>query len=360
MDNKSKQFQETSKIISFLRFPLCFGVILIHTHLVGKDGIDQMFNSNFPLYSNLAYFISFILTGTAVPLFFIFSGLLFFHNVSFLNKSIYTQKLNKRIKSLLIPYIIWNLITFIIYGITLKVNPNLFNGICLIPQFNIKNFLLAFWNAGGTGNPICGPLWFIRDLIITIIFTPIIFYISKKFKYIGLLTFTTIYIMDIWKQIPGINCTAFYFFYLGAFFSIHHIYLVQFCKKILGGSFLLFTITSIYLLIKKNDFTEIIHLNILSGLFFVVYLTHRILKYKNIEFSKTINSSTFFIFASHYFPIIALCKICMNLLSPNSDLELIIIYILCPISVTYLCYLSFSLLLKHCPNIAHYLSGGRS
>ena len=47
----------TSKTILFLRFPLCIAVVLLHTHFINADGIDNMYNASYPFYSNITYFI---------------------------------------------------------------------------------------------------------------------------------------------------------------------------------------------------------------------------------------------------------------------------------------------------------------
>ena len=46
----------------------------------------------------------------AVPVFFIISGYFFFYQTKAFGKEAYSKKLRKRIKTLLIPYLLWNLL----------------------------------------------------------------------------------------------------------------------------------------------------------------------------------------------------------------------------------------------------------
>ena len=72
-----------SKTIDFLRFPLIVGVVLIHSLLgsVSIQGQQMMAGGDFSLYSNVSYLFSGIIARIAVPLFFFFSGFLFFYRL---------------------------------------------------------------------------------------------------------------------------------------------------------------------------------------------------------------------------------------------------------------------------------------
>ena len=97
-----------SKIIDFIRFPMACAVVLLHTP--GKYTnwshytLDDL--KYFSLYDHMSL-ISNIICQIAVPIFFLISGYLFYNK----EKS-YTQKLRKRTKTILMPYFIWNGITF--------------------------------------------------------------------------------------------------------------------------------------------------------------------------------------------------------------------------------------------------------
>ena len=88
-----------SNFITFLRFPLIVGVLVVHTHLLVNDH-----EAWYDYYSHIIGKLTLI----APAVFFMMSAYLFFYKG--FSISIYKDKLRKRIKSLLIPYLIWNLL----------------------------------------------------------------------------------------------------------------------------------------------------------------------------------------------------------------------------------------------------------
>lgn len=175
--------------ISFLRFPLIIGVILIHANLseVIIGGIKCFNKTDYPIYTYVSYVLSQIIARTAVPLFFLISGFLFFYKIEIFNFDIFLQKIKKRIRTLFIPYIFWNFLIILIYLIGQSIVPNLISGgKKLICDYNFTDWLLSFWDtnlinpAKDIGMPINYPLWFIRDLMVVIMFSPLIYFLVKK------------------------------------------------------------------------------------------------------------------------------------------------------------------------------------
>lgn len=118
----------------------------------------------------------------------------------------YLSKVKRRLVSLVIPYISWNLL-FI--GLSFIVNSKF-----QISDYGVIDFLLLFWDAND-GTPICYPMWFVRDLIIVCIISPIVFFINKRIPYISILFL----ILPSLVRFSFINALC--LFSLGAFFSIN-------------------------------------------------------------------------------------------------------------------------------------------
>ena len=164
-----------SKVISFLRFPLCAAVVLIHININTENC------STHPLYDSVHYLFAQILARVAVPLFFMFSGFLFFYKSEKLHFSDYKGKLTKRIRTLLIPYLFWNftIILYYLLGRMLGLGSEYGSG------FGFIDWLKPFWNnypvetngEGIASYPICVPFWYIRDLMVTVLLSPIIYYL---------------------------------------------------------------------------------------------------------------------------------------------------------------------------------------
>ena len=165
-------FWKKKTIISYV---LSILVFMIHISTFGQynhgEGIVSVVNQKFN------FFFTESISRFAVPMFFILSGIAFFRNFEVKQ---YFGKLKSRVFTLLIPYLAWNTIwmlfdiicshTFIsrffmgrpIFEITL---PNILNGIFL--------------------HKCVIPFWFILDLMILIVLSPIIYLIIKN-KYVGM------------------------------------------------------------------------------------------------------------------------------------------------------------------------------
>ena len=89
-----------SDTIHFLRFPLIVGVVFIHAHL--SSDFVNITASDYPVFYVVNEFVSNILVRVSVPLFFFFSGFLFYYKTDF-NGITYAKKVKSRIQSLLIP-----------------------------------------------------------------------------------------------------------------------------------------------------------------------------------------------------------------------------------------------------------------
>lgn len=155
----------------------------------------------------LQYFLGGICGKLSVPIFLLISGYLFFREGSHeLTKELWISKFKKRIFSLLVPYLLWDFIGYIIYAI--KVG------------FDFEDFFHSFWVIdipGRSGSsPIDGPLWYVRNLMIVVVISPIISYMMKYTKWYLILIMTILWIIQIPPFNKGIGI-AFYFFSLGGY-----------------------------------------------------------------------------------------------------------------------------------------------
>lgn len=99
-----------SLVINWLRFPMAFLIVLMHTPFLLKTNESCYDFISASTHSIIAQVIAQI----AVPLFFLVSGYLFFQNFTSWNGQVYKQKIYKRAKTLVLPYIVWNLLFFLV------------------------------------------------------------------------------------------------------------------------------------------------------------------------------------------------------------------------------------------------------
>ena len=92
---------KTSRKISILSFILFIGVMLIHTNNLEVYEINS---NGFDFLAAVESGLSGI-SSSCVPIFFFISGFLFFRNFQI---SMLLDKYQSRIKSIVIPYIVWN------------------------------------------------------------------------------------------------------------------------------------------------------------------------------------------------------------------------------------------------------------
>ena len=127
-----------SKTISFLRLPLIAFVILVHCDFVSV--IPELGDSvQYPGYNCMSEIIHLLFSQCAVLLFFFFSGYLFFIKISDYNSRTYLKKLSNRTKTLLVPYLFWNLIIIVGYLIIQWLAP------AFLPGENVTDYSAKDW-----------------------------------------------------------------------------------------------------------------------------------------------------------------------------------------------------------------------
>ncbi|MBR0500105.1 MAG: acyltransferase [Bacteroidales bacterium] len=195
-----------SRAIDFLRFPMAALVVLLHTAALGVG-------STHPVYSTLCIVLGRGICRVAVPCFFLISGFLFFSQLEDKwNTDVWIGKIKKRIKTLLIPYLLWNIIAALaIWGYRWgfarmhgETYPTLLDHIIQAR---------GLWDSSG-GLPFDGPLWFIRHLIIFVLAAPLVWLFIKYLRIWGLLALTLVFIVI--GHIPE----GVVFFAAGAWFRI--------------------------------------------------------------------------------------------------------------------------------------------
>lgn len=164
---------------------------------------------------------------SAVPLFYIISGYLFFLKVPDGIRSI-EGKMRKRVRTLLIPYIIANIFTFFFYclinAIALK-----FGGVSNALNFKIFDDManLGVWrtlNLVFINPPIAFQLWFVRDLMVMVLFSPLIWIALKwlvalkrnRFGYLPPIFLAAIYISGYFSG----YLTALFWFMTGGYLAM--------------------------------------------------------------------------------------------------------------------------------------------
>lgn len=236
-----------SKTINWLRVALVLLVLFVHVHPDHNPHWLTMDNlSGQPLgwliFSIVGTFIN-KFAFIAVPLFFAISGFLFFQKLDTWSWSVWKQKIRSRVRTLLIPFLIFNAICAVsLLCISLKTGQGWSLAGAYEGRFPIIGWL---WNGvsycQGWKNwlgmdmqlyyPLDVPLWFVRDLMVMVAISPVIYWLIRKggVLYLGIVGIA--YCLGIFCCAPGFSTNALFFFSLGAFAAIKGIDPIEWSRK---------------------------------------------------------------------------------------------------------------------------------
>lgn len=353
--------------IQSLRFPMIVCVVYIHSVVYGIGDDAYLYHG-----------VSFLLTGQlaqiAVPLFYFISGyLLFYHKGEHFNVTTYISVLKRRAKSLLVPYLFWNLaVTLLFWGVQ-SLCPQLITGNNQyqkpVADYGVLDWVYSFWDTnlinGSNGNPFpaCFQLWFIRDLMVMVLCSPLIYIFIRKLRcmslYIAVLVVA--WFLDVWPQIAGFNILACLFFPLGAWFSLNRIdFSVTFRRLgLLAFLMYLFGIMVVMLVDDARDYVS--RPMIFLGMVWVVAIvSFRVSLISKPLINASLTDSSFLIYAIHGIPVLYLNKILGNILAPLTDVEAVGIYLIGPIFVILFGVVLYKYLNRFFPKFTSVIVGDRS
>ena len=337
-----------SKTITNLRFPLMLGVVLIHNVLIEPQEAAQL---GMRLVAFIIELVSHKLVAPCVPLFFFISGYLFF--LKFGDRfgvADYGAQVKKHVRTLLIPYIFWNLIVLGYFALLHKFVPSFINpDFNNVFQFSVGEWIRSFWNFPG-GQPICYQFWFLRDLMEAVIISPIIFMVMKYGHWRFMVFLAALYIYN-----PTLfsHQTMLTFFSLGAGFAIHRYDFVAVAEKSVIPSAIVFVALTI---ISSLNFEMRVSsgLIVFSGSIVFVWIASKLR-----AINEKLAESGFFIYAFHGFPILMLGKVLVSVLNPNSTIAWLGCYVGCFVVIVFLSLALYFVLKKLFPKFTAIITGGR-
>ena len=368
--------KNTSETIDFLRFPLALGVVFIHFEITKDTGF--YFNGiNHGLDCSYWFFkfttlISAVIAHIAVPLFFMISGFCFFNNKSFTLKT-YRDKLAKRTQTLLIPYLIWNVIAVLILIIKSlpPVNDLFHTEVVLSGDYSIQSILNIFWDStrsiiqavpisSGEVYPMDEPLWFIRELMVVVSLSPIIYLTIKYTKGIAVLGYGA-FSFIIKSGYLNELATALMMFSLGAYFAIYGIDFVKLFRKFKFAIWIYLPLAVIDALTKGAPINRYFKdICVIVGIVAAVQLSSILLEKGKVHVNKFLASGSFLLFALHDLIMHDLANGIYTLCGkPESTLFFVVFYIAIPLATAAICYLLYLTISKNSPTLTKLLTGGR-
>lgn len=290
------------------------------------------------------------LTRIAVPLFFAISGYLFFQNFSSPIKEFFENKIKKRVHTVLLPYLLWSIWGFILLSLIQWILPGY--GMSIVGHKPNEVLYIIFLNPVGTYQ-----LWFLKDLFILILFTPIIYWGIKylRFFLILLLCFFWINGIQYFIQIESI-----FFFVLGGYIALEYksILYKKYSQKIIA--ILKFCIWLIFcgFLVEYNLGYYSHCIGILLGIWSLWCMYDVLYSYiRRINNLKKLAGYSFFIYVAHE-PLLTVIKkllLCIG----NSSILILMIYFMAPLVTISICIVVGCILKSKIPKFYAFISGGR-
>lgn len=350
MTDSKKQLSAT---VTWLRFPLIFMVIMLHGYSVVQ------LPGNHSTYFHTVYPFALWLGETGVPGFFFISGFLFF-----LSHKTYVEKIKARCHSLLIPYLLWNALLLTGYVLAFVLgHPQDINGKNM-SAYEWTDYIRLFWDRGSFDNgnfvPLLCPYWYIRNLLLLSLVSPIIYLLNRYLRELFLL------ITAIWWMQTAHNAfipQSILFFSLGAYFPIHKknplslfnqhkTLFICLCLLLAGADIITHTAFPTAINLQIHRFALIANIPVLF------LLAHHITtKEKLSPAASYLSNSAFIVFSIHYPIVVVLRKGCIQLFSGSCDFIQIILYFVCIIITTLISLLFYQVLPTKIKNI---LSGNRA
>ena len=147
-----------SEAIRVMRLPLLMGPLLVHACLAPQTSPTQ-------------YILLHVIGDISVPAFFLVSGFLYFASYDG-TPHCYVRKLRNRLRSLAVPYLLWNLIGY--FALAYAVH--------MVAK---SDFLRSFWSVRvarrlSASAPVDGPLYFIKGLFFLALAAPVFHFALRR------------------------------------------------------------------------------------------------------------------------------------------------------------------------------------
>lgn len=371
-----------SKTVSYLRFPLTVIVVMAHFNLavLGFSIHGVTYGLNQPAwYYWIISFFSGKLIGLGVPLFYMIAGYLFFYKKGF-SLSIYKQKLKSRLHTLLIPYLLWNTLAIVLVAIRFlpvfssilpgmdNIRLNLsFSGLIHTYYDNFHQeglFIYPEASSKLTIMPIDGPLWFVRDLMVMVVVSPILYWLIKQLKAYAVLLWAVVIFVFVPLFMEGgyfasLLSSTFYFLW-GAYYSITQKNLVVEMRRFKYVPYLYVPIL-LADTVTTGTVGSILHYGgVPLGAIAAIVVTSYLMEAGKIRLNKLLSESSFFVFAMHMLIMWEVAKVVFVLLHiPDNPFALLAFYFFIVTITILICLGSYVLLKKYMPSVCKLLTGGR-
>ena len=356
MNTKAIPSERLSATISWLRFPLILCVVLLHCYCT-----VPLAPGDHTTFFRTVYPFGLWLGESGVPAFFFISGFLFYYS-----QKPYREKISSRIHSLLYPYLLWNTFFLVLYIILFIIGyPQDILGKS-IGDYRVVDYIRAYIDRGeyadGNNGPILCTYWYIRNLFILCLLSPIWYYLNKYLKALFVLV-----LLGWWMSLHhnALLAESILFFNLGAFLSIHAINPLQIKMNwkivylIIWGIFAIADFVSHTIFPIEGAF-YLHRVSLVLNICGFIYIADMIVKGDRTKVNSFLAGSVFWIYATHDHLAIVLRRFCVAHFSSYSDLIQVVLYFATVLIVTIACLISYQIMKYFFPSFVNFATGSRT
>ncbi len=358
--------KETSARLRSLRLPLAIGIVFAHSSGISVTLAQGKLNLVEADFFGL-FFRALLSDGIArssVPISLLMAGFLL--AIGFDSRmSNYLQKLKTKLRTLLIPFLFWNIFVVGLYALAHGVQPlsefmSGKNG--LIAQYSLSDFFSAVLGIGRA--PIAYQFWFIRDLMILCVLSPLLLHGLKRWPSILLTLLGALWLSDLWPiAVPSSRAILFFSvgLYLGATDkSGTRLFALDPYARPLAVLYCLLLVVNALSSAGGQPHRYLHEAMVAIGIPVWLYASKLALNVPSLHrWLITYSSASFFVFAAHEPLLTALIKVVFRAIAPVSSLLGTVLYLAIPLTLIGVLVYVHQLMSKRFPTMTHIITGGR-
>ena len=352
--------ERQSTLIKAMRFPLI--CLVVAAHAVGFPWSTlELSLDGWNVFRFVSVMLCRHLFSIGTCWFFVFSGYLF---LRYLKEEEFgmgwvLKKWKKRLRTLLVPYLIWNALAVLVILVKTLVFARFSLGRDGGGEwaYTISQGPL-FWFFTG---PADFPLWFMRDLLLLSLIVPLLYLLFKRFKWASLVLLVLVYLSPWNPTIPTMR--SIFFFCLGAWLGTFKLNMLSLCRKVRIPALIA---AAILLPLAASQVGRPLH-QLLLRLFypcgmmvFMLFVDALIDNEKRCRWLCGMAGCVFFIYAAHEIYILSWTKGLMLRIFGSSLAGTWASFWLVPPVVLLVCIALYHLLNRIMPRTLAFASGGRS
>ena len=332
--------------IAWFNFICC--LMVIWTHSGNADLFFPELGQDAPWW-HFQYPVMQEILRVDIPCFIMLSAYLFYRNFTMKRLG---EKLNKRLHSLLVPYLLWNTIYYVAYVAASRI-PGLQT---IANRTDLVITPSGAWQAitKYTFNPV---FWFMYQIILLVLLAPVL-YLFLKNIWTGA-AFLLVLLVALFKGValPELNLDALIYYSFAAYAALHGrkwAEEVWSWKRAALGVCLL----AVGIVLSRSYYTHYFVPGIVLYQLLAVIGIWMMVNERWLGEVRPFMTCTFFIYATHFVVVRFLNK-AAALLFPGSQLVSMFMYVCMPLLAVTLCYQAARVLRRYRPDIWKTLNGGR-